>query len=213
MTLMSEVCNKLTMERVTGFTLVELLITIVVVSILLAAGVPAFKDFIKNNRVTAQTNDLVSAIQLARSEALKRGVNTVVCASQDQKTCTEDKNTWADGWIVYSDFDPGDGTDPVVGSGICDDEKGEDCIMKTSNGLSEGSSLTATADRLCFLPTGLPGTNSSTDPASCTTEMSNVTDFKFTLEAKNCEKNQAREITVKKQGHTLVSTCTCGGCS
>ena len=109
---MSEACNKLTMERETGFTLVELLITIVVVSILLAAGVPAFKDFIKNNRVTAQANDLVSAIQLARSEALKRGVNTVVCASQDQKTCTEDKNTWADGWIVYSDFDPGDGTDP-----------------------------------------------------------------------------------------------------
>ena len=51
---MSEACNTLNMDKEPGFTLVELLITIVVVSILLAAGVPAFQSFIKNNRVTAR---------------------------------------------------------------------------------------------------------------------------------------------------------------
>ena len=50
---MSEACNTLNMDKEPGFTLVELLIAIVVVSILLAAGAPAFKDFIKNNRVTS----------------------------------------------------------------------------------------------------------------------------------------------------------------
>ena len=101
---MSEACNTLNMDKEPGFTLVELLITIVVVSILLAAGVPAFQSFIKNNRVTAQANDLISTIQLARSEALKRGVNTVVCASNEPAKCTG-KDTWADGWIVFSDPD------------------------------------------------------------------------------------------------------------
>jgi type IV fimbrial biogenesis protein FimT len=88
------------MYKEPGFTLVELLITIVVLTIVLAAGVPAFQSFIKNNRVTAQANDLVSTIQLARSEALKRGTNTVVCASDDQAKCTG-KDTWSDGWIVF----------------------------------------------------------------------------------------------------------------
>ena len=85
---MSEISNTVTMERDSGFTLVELLITIVVLTILLATGAPAFKDFIKNNRVTGQINGHVSVIQQARSEALKRGTNIVVCASDDQATCT-----------------------------------------------------------------------------------------------------------------------------
>ena len=80
---MSEACNTLNMDKEPGFTLVELLITIVVVTILLAAGVPAFKDFIKNNRVTAQANALAVAIQMGRNEAVKRGVNVVVCASKN----------------------------------------------------------------------------------------------------------------------------------
>ena len=82
------------MEREKGFTLVELLITIVVISVLLATGVPAFLDFIKNNRLTAQTNELVSAIQLARSEAVKRGTNTIVCASSNGTSCSDNKDDW-----------------------------------------------------------------------------------------------------------------------
>lgn len=212
---MSEVCNTLTMDKEPGFTLVELLITIVVATILLAVGVPAFQSFIKNNRVTAQTNDLISAIQLARSEALKRGTNTVVCPSTDLKSCTNDKETWADGWIVFSDLNRDgapnkeDGTTPITGTCL----PTEDCIMKISKGLSQGSTMTSDADFLCFLPTGLSGTNTSSTPTSCTTESSKITSFEFILKAKNCEKNQARKVTVTKQGHTLVSTCESCACS
>ena len=198
------------MDRETGFTLVELLVTIVVVSILLAMGAPAFKDFIKNNRVTAQTNDLVSAIQLARSEALKRGTNMVVCASKGGGKCTG-KDTWTDGWIVFSDFDPTDGPDPDVGSGKCKDA--EDCIMTTGTGLSQGSTLTTTAKSLCFLPTGLSGTAPSASTEHCTTVSSAVSSVEFILKAADCQKNQARKVTVTKQGHTLVSPCTSCACS
>ena len=209
---MSEVCNTLNMDKEPGFTLVELLITIVVVSILLAAGVPAFQSFIKNSRVTSQTNDLISTIQLARSEALKRGTNMVVCASSNQTTCTG-KDTWADGWIVFSDFDPTDGPNPDVGSGKCVDEDEEDCIMTTRTGLSQGSTLTTTAKSLCFLPSGSSGTAPSASTDHCTTVSSAISSVEFVLKAGDCQKNQARKVTVTKQGHTLISTCETCACS
>jgi type IV fimbrial biogenesis protein FimT len=201
---MSEVCNTLTMDKEPGFTLVELLIAMVVVTILLAIGAPAFKDFIKNNRVTSLINGHVSVIQLARSEALKRGTNMVVCASDDQTTCTG-KDTWADGWILFSDLNLNNS--PDVGTGKCLDT--EDCIMMVRNGLPEGTTLTTDADFVCFLPTGLSGTIATSTSTTCTPEPGLVTAVEFVLKARNCERNQARQVTITPQGHTLVSTVAC----
>ncbi len=188
------------MDREPGFTLVELLITIVVLTILLAAGVPAFQSFIKNNRVTAQTNDLVSTIQLARSEALKRGANIVACASDNQADCTG-KDTWTKGWIVFSDPD-GDNAPDNIDTGKC--LMTEDCIIATHPGLSAGSTLTTDAGKVCFLPTGLSGTHLS---GTCSNDT--VEEVEFTLKVKNCEKKQARTVTITLQGHTEVAPAAC----
>jgi len=204
MTFNSEVCNTLIMDKEPGFTLVELLIAIVVVTILLAAGAPAFKDFIKNNRVTSLINGHVSVIQLARSEALKRGTNMVVCASDNQTSCSG-KDTWADGWILFSDLNLNNA--PDVGTGACLET--EDCIVKKRTGLPEGTTLTTDADFVCFLPTGLSGTIATPSSTSCTPETGLVTPIEFVLKAKNCERNQARKVTITPQGHTLVSTIAC----
>jgi type IV fimbrial biogenesis protein FimT len=204
MTLLSEVCKTLIMGKEFGFTVMELLITVTVLGILLATGVPALKDFINNNRVTSQTNGHISVIQLARSEALKRGANMVVCASDDQATCTG-KNTWADGWILFSDLNRNNA--PDVGTGACLET--EDCIITTRTGLPEGTTLTSAANFVCFLPTGLSGTNTSSSATSCTPDTGNVTSVEFILKGKNCENNQARKVTITRQGHTLVSTIPC----
>jgi type IV fimbrial biogenesis protein FimT len=66
-----------------GFTLLELMVTVSVLAILLTLGIPAFGDMVRNNRVTAQTNQLVSAINTARSEAVKRGRNVQVLVAPD----------------------------------------------------------------------------------------------------------------------------------
>jgi type IV fimbrial biogenesis protein FimT len=72
------------MERYRGFTLLELMVTLAVLAILITVGIPAFGDMVQNNRVTAQTNELVSALNTARSEAVKRGRNVqVVVAAED----------------------------------------------------------------------------------------------------------------------------------
>ena len=81
----------------TGFTLVELMVTITVLAVLLGVGVPSFQATIQGNRITTAANDLVAALQYARSEAVRRGVNVTVCSSNDQATCS---GTWTDGWVV-----------------------------------------------------------------------------------------------------------------
>ena len=54
------------MKNENGFTLVELMITLAVAVIFVALAVPAFHDFVQRNRISAQANELVTAINLAR---------------------------------------------------------------------------------------------------------------------------------------------------
>ncbi|QOC22785.1 GspH/FimT family pseudopilin [Wenzhouxiangella sp. AB-CW3] len=80
-----------------GIGLIELMITVVVLVVLANFAVPNFMQFIQSNRVTAEANSLVSALNFARSEAVKRGEDVRLCASSDGLTCGGD---WADGWVV-----------------------------------------------------------------------------------------------------------------
>lgn len=80
-----------------GFTMIELLVTISIAAILMTIAVPSFQSFLLDSRLTGHTNDLVLGMAYAKSEAVKRGINVEVCASNDQATCSGD---WDDGWIV-----------------------------------------------------------------------------------------------------------------
>ena len=85
-----------------GFTLMELMVTLTVVGILAAVGIPSFSSVIRNNRITAHTNELVTALTLARSEAMKRGDVVTTCPSEDGETCAGN-NDWSTGWFVFLD--------------------------------------------------------------------------------------------------------------
>lgn len=88
-----------------GFTLMELLITLVCGGILLALAVPAFRNFMQNDQLWAAQNQLVMSLNAARSEAIKQDVTNAVqvCASADGKTCG---GTWSQGWIAINQADP-----------------------------------------------------------------------------------------------------------
>ena len=87
-----------------GFTLIELMVTLAVAAILLTVGVPNFREFIERNRISSTTNMLVGALQLARSEAIKRGNNPVIlCKSNSAGTACNTSGDWKDGWLLYTD--------------------------------------------------------------------------------------------------------------
>ncbi|MGI9329417.1 MAG: GspH/FimT family pseudopilin [Gammaproteobacteria bacterium] len=89
-----------------GVTLVELMITLAVLAVVLTIGIPAFGGFLQNNRMSAAANDVLSSLHLARSEALKRQVPVVVCASTtaDAANPTCDGGAGFDqGWVVFAD--------------------------------------------------------------------------------------------------------------
>lgn len=86
-------------KRTAGFTLYELLITIIVGSVILSFGVPSFQRIMHNSRSVTHTNDLITALNLARSEATRRGAAINLCASTDGATCSG-SNDWSSGWIL-----------------------------------------------------------------------------------------------------------------
>jgi len=85
-------------NKQTGFTLIELMITLVIATILITMGVPSFSAMIKNNRITAQTNQFIAAMNFARSEAIKRSATISVTAT-DSADAT---NEWGPGWSVMN---------------------------------------------------------------------------------------------------------------
>jgi type IV fimbrial biogenesis protein FimT len=91
------------MFRALGFTLWELLCTLVIAGVALAAGVPAFSSFVLDARRTADINGWVLAVHVARSESLKRSRPVVVCLTSDTWQCVDDPT--AGGWMVYVNLD------------------------------------------------------------------------------------------------------------
>lgn len=88
-----------------GFTIIELLVTLALFSIIATTVTPSLGNFYKRNRVAAIVNNHISAIQLARHTAVSENVFVVVCPSNDMQNCTDD---WALNKIVFVDED-GDG--------------------------------------------------------------------------------------------------------
>jgi type IV fimbrial biogenesis protein FimT len=93
-----------------GFTLIEMLVTMVVAIVLVSLGVPAFKSITANSRAAGQVNTLVTALNLARGEAVTRSVPVTICklnvngdptvvACED----TASETDWSTGWLVFDD--------------------------------------------------------------------------------------------------------------
>ncbi len=87
----------------TGFTLYELMITLVVVGIILTFGIPNLRDFTLNSRMTSTANDLHAAFLMARSEAAHAKTNVTICASADPMGAASCGGTWDQGYVVFID--------------------------------------------------------------------------------------------------------------
>lgn len=82
-----------------GFTLIEVMVAAALVVLLLTLGAPTFENTVRNSRLTTLANDLLANLNLARSEAIKRGEMVVLCKSSDGARCIGPN--WSAGWIVF----------------------------------------------------------------------------------------------------------------
>jgi type IV fimbrial biogenesis protein FimT len=101
-----------------GFTLIELLITLVIAAILVSLAAPSFRNLILDLQLSNAANDLITDIYLARSEAVTRNQEVVICATTDpmaaNPTCLTGGKEWRTGWVVCveNDLTPEDDCDP-----------------------------------------------------------------------------------------------------
>jgi type IV fimbrial biogenesis protein FimT len=171
--------------RQRGVTLLELMVGLTVLAIVTTMAVPSFARLIENNRLVTRTNDLVTALALARSEAMKRSLNVSLCPSSDGETCTEDDD-WSGQWLLFTDdtgaqgeFDPG--------------PNGDVLIQKFEAG-PEGFVQSANVESIQFWPNGLAM------PAL---------DKTFDFHHEGCSGERARQIVVNNVGRVTTTRVNC----
>lgn len=87
--------------HVAGFTLIELIVSITVLTILLVLTLPAFQAMLMNNRVLANADSLANSFNYARNVALSQNINVTTCPIGATASTTCGAN-WQSGWIVVS---------------------------------------------------------------------------------------------------------------
>ena len=89
-----------THRRHGGFSLIELMVTVAIITIVATIAMPSFNEVIVRSRMVSQTNELMAAFSLARTEAIRSNLVTGVCGSNAGGTAC-DASSWDRGWVVY----------------------------------------------------------------------------------------------------------------
>jgi type IV fimbrial biogenesis protein FimT len=189
------------MKKQSGFTIIELMMTIAVLAVGLAIGVPQLNQFILNNRLISQINTLNSSLALARSEAVKQNALTVVCVSSDGADCAADTD-WSAGWIVFVDRN-GNLAPDFGGGGAdgCAEDSTDDCLVAVESAVTGSNTLvggTGVPALIAFNGTGVARCDANEDGA---TEACEIEDTYFTL----CDHRgaaHARALTISRTGRT-----------
>lgn len=76
-----------------GYTILELMMVIMILSILTVIAIPSFSGMSKKNAITATTNELVGLLQYAKTAAVTNNNPVIVCPyskSSNDYACEDD---------------------------------------------------------------------------------------------------------------------------
>ena len=133
------------MRRQSGFSMIELLVTMTVAGLLMYIAIPSFLTSVRNDRLVSQVNDLLGSLMYARSEAVNDNANVTVCASNTGTSCSG--TNWASGWIICQD---------QVTPTVVTDCSGTSTIVRVLPTLSGSNTLTndGSASKVVFTSNG-----------------------------------------------------------
>ncbi|TJZ77509.1 GspH/FimT family pseudopilin [Chitiniphilus eburneus] len=85
-----------------GFTLIEVMVVIAIIGIVLGIAAPSYQSLVRNSRLSSASEELLTHLMLARTEAIKRNRSVDVCAADTSASSPEcdSSRAWKDGWIV-----------------------------------------------------------------------------------------------------------------
>lgn len=139
-----------------GMSMVELLFALSLLMMTLLVAIPGFAALRERNLVAAVNNELMASLALARSEAVRQRVETVVCPMVEAGAGCRSDGAWHNGWVVFVDPNRNgrldDGEPVLIERGPLDgltlsSGRGRPRVRYASNGMSRGSNLSI---RLCM---------------------------------------------------------------
>ncbi|MBE9516206.1 MAG: GspH/FimT family pseudopilin [Proteobacteria bacterium] len=162
------------------------MIVLAILAIVGSFAMPAFRDTVLNMRIRTNTSEVISALQIARSESIKRKVPVAICAKNaGASTCNTGATTsWNDGWLVWIDSDADDVFDAA-----------EELIRQTDR-LESGITLSTSAamPNLAYRPDGSSNTPINTE---------------FRICDNNRTGERGRRIQIAMTGRAKISNYTC----
>lgn len=169
-----------------GYTLLELLIVLAISAILLTIAIPGYSFLVNSSRLPVVTNDLVTALHRARSEAIKRSMRVTMCTTSSATNAVpicEASANWQQGWLVFVD----NGIAGVIESG--------DTLLRVQDSVSASVTITTSnfSSYISYLSSGKSqGPNGLANGA-----------FRV------CVDSNRRDIIINNTGRIRLATHTC----
>jgi type IV fimbrial biogenesis protein FimT len=185
-------------SRNSGFTVIELMVAVALLAVLLGIAAPSIRDVTMNARMTGQTNDLMTDLAIARSEAVKRGVRVALCTSSTGTACMN--SFWNQGRLVFVDAD----NDGILAS--------QDDVVKAMPAIEGDITITSTGHAsngaggplVTFRPSGVitPGGAGAIQFTLCDSRT-------VASVGAGAAQNKGRRVTVSGTGRAVSERFTC----
>ena len=197
--------------RRSGFTVIELLMTVALIAVLFGIAAPSLRDMVRNARMTGLANNIMTDLAVARGEAVKRGARTTMCPSDRAAQCAAPPYTncqctataWNLGYLILQDAD-GNGSVGTAGTPpVSEFIK----YVPAIDGATEPqpSTIVVSAPAVSFLASGV-----STQGGAGTTTFNLCDSRALAYGVTEPEaRGRGRRITISGTGRALSARCTC----